>query len=106
MNISFIRNKIRKEEYDLSAHAHQERQAEQITVDEIEKALLKGDIIEKYTNDPRGKSCLVAVRVFNESLHVVCGVREKRLLIITVYRPKPPVWIDYKTRAKEVKSRV
>jgi len=37
--------------------------------------------------------------------HVVCGKRGKRLLILTVYRPKLPVWIDYKTRVKELKSR-
>jgi hypothetical protein len=27
---------VRKEEYDLSAHAHQERQDEKITIEEIE----------------------------------------------------------------------
>ena len=51
--MSFIRDKVRNNEYDLSAHAHNERQEEQITVAEIEKALLNGDIIEKYPNDPR-----------------------------------------------------
>lgn len=44
MNISFIRKKIKKQEYDLSSHAHRERQEEQITVAEIEQALLAGDI--------------------------------------------------------------
>ena len=39
------------------------------------------------------------------TFHVVCGKRGKRLLIVTVYRPKLPVWIDYKTRVKELKSR-
>jgi hypothetical protein len=106
MDISFIRDKIGKEEYDLSAHAHQERQEEQITIEEIENILLKGDIIEKYSNDPRGQSCLVAGIEAKVSLHVVCGMRGNRLLIVTVYRPKKPTWIDYKTRAKEVKSRV
>jgi len=106
MDILFIRSKIKKEEYDLSAHAHQERQEEQITIEEIEKILLKGDIIEMYSNDPRGKSCLVAGKDADVSLHVVCGMRGNRLLIVTVYRPKKPTWINYKTRAKEVKSRV
>jgi len=106
MDISFILNKIKKEEYDLSAHAHQERQDEQITIEEIEKILLKGDIIEMYSNDPRGQRCLVAGIISNVPLHVVCGKRGNRLLIVTVYRPKQPVWKDYKTRAMEVKSRV
>ena len=104
MNIAFIQNKVREQEYDFSAHAHQERQEEQITVEEVEQVLLKGDIIEKYSSDTRGESCLVAGKV-SRHLHVVCGKRKDRLLIVTVYRPKLPVWIDYKTRAKELKSR-
>lgn len=106
MDIGFIKIHIINQEYDLSAHAHRERQEEQITIDEIEKNLLGGDIIEKYISDPRGESCLVVGIVLNKALHIVCGKRGNRLLIVTVYRPKKPTWIDYKTRAKEVKSRV
>ena len=105
MKISWIRKKVKTGEYDLSAHANLERQEEQITVAEIEKTLLKGSIIEKYQNDPRGESCLVGAKVDSKSLHVVCGKRNKRLLIVTLYRPKLPTWADYKIRAKELKSR-
>lgn len=93
MDLKLIRRKIRKGEYDLSHHAHKERQ--------IEKTVLKGDIIEEYPKDPRGPSCLVAIK----NSHVVCGFREDRVLIVTVYRPQLPTWIDYKIRAKELKSR-
>lgn len=102
MDIKIIRRKVKAGEYDLSEHAHKERQAEQITTEEIEKTLLKGAIIEKYSEDPRGESCLVA----SKKLHVVCGFRGERLLIVTNYRPQPPTWINWKTRAKELKSRV
>ena len=105
MDIDFIKKNVNNNEYDLSLHAHNERQEERITVDEIEKVLLKGAIIEQYPNDPRGRSCLVAGRVSEKPLHVVCGMRGKRLLIITVYRPRPPVWINYKIRTQEVKNR-
>jgi hypothetical protein len=106
MDKTFIKTHVLNQAYDLSAHAHRERQEEQITMDEIEKNLLDGDIIETYINDPRGESCLVAGKILNKALHIVCGIRDDRLLIVTVYRPKKPTWIDYKTRAKEVKSRV
>lgn len=105
MDIAFIIKKIRNQEYDFSVHAHNERQEEQIAVEEIEKVLLKGDIIEKYPNDPRGESCLVTGIVSKRPLHIVCGKRDDRLLIVTVYIPKPPVWKDYKTRSKELKNR-
>lgn len=105
MDLDFIKDKVFRGEYDLSMHAHTERQEEQITIKEIEHVLLKGDIIEKYPNDLRGESCLFAGIVFRKPLHVVCGKRGSRLLIVTTYRPKLPVWINYKTRAKELKSR-
>ena len=106
MDINFIREKVRSQEYDLSSHAHRERQEEQISIAEIEQVLLAGDIIEKYPNDPRGESCLIGAKVENKPLHVICGMRGERLLIVTTYRPKPPVWINLKKRAKELKSRV
>lgn len=102
MDIRKIRKKVRAGEYDLSEHAHKERQAEQITIKEIETTILKGSIIEEYPEDPRGESCLVGIK----KLHVVCGFRDKRLLIVTNYRPQPPTWINWKTRAKELKDRV
>ncbi|OGE25663.1 hypothetical protein A3C26_01725 [Candidatus Daviesbacteria bacterium RIFCSPHIGHO2_02_FULL_39_12] len=101
MDLRVIRRKIKLGEYDLSYHAHTERQEEEITTSEVEQTLLKSGIIETYPEDPRGKSCLIG----NKKLHVVCGFRRNRLLVVTVYRPKPPTWIDYKTRAKELKSR-
>lgn len=102
MDLKIIREKIAKGEYDLSEHAHKERQIEKITVEEIKQAIFKGDIIEEYKDDPRGENCLIADKL----LHVVCGFRNERLLIVTVYRPESPTWKDYKTRAKELKSRV
>lgn len=105
MDQDFIKDKVVKGEYDLSVHAHNERQNEKITVKEIEQVLLKGVIIEQYPKDPRGGSCLVSGVVSKKPLHLVCGMRGDRLLIVTNYRPKPPVWINYTTRAKELKSR-
>lgn len=102
MDLKYIRDKVRKGEFDLSDHAHKERQIEKISIKEIKQTILENDIIEEYSNDPRGSSCLIG----NENLHVVCGFRDEKVLIVTNYRPEEPVWIDWKTRAKELKSRV
>ncbi len=102
MDLKTIREKVRKGEFDLSDHAHKERQIEKISIREIRQTILENDIIEEYPNDPRGSSCLLG----NEHLHVVCGFRGEKVLVVTNYRPKEPTWIDYKTRAKELKSRV
>jgi hypothetical protein len=54
-----IRNLVRAEKYEFSKHAEKEREADQITMSELEHALVDCDMIEEYPNDPRGPSCLV-----------------------------------------------
>ncbi len=73
MDIRLIRRKVKAQEYDLSEHAHQERQEEQITKEEIEKTLLKGSIIEEYPEDPRGGGCLDQRNLFG-----LIGKQEQR----------------------------
>ncbi len=106
MDLEEIRSKIKHGEYDLSEHAHVERQAEHIAIKEIEETILSGEIIESYLKDPRGESVLIGVKPKGRNLHVVCGKRDDRILIVTVYEPKPPKWLDYKTRSKKVKDRI
>lgn len=106
MDKSFIEDSVSKNDFLISEHAHQERQEEQITVAEIKQVLLKGEVLEEYPKDPRGKSCLVAGKANDRVIHVVCGKRISRLLIVTVYLPKKPTWLDWKTRSREVIDRV
>ncbi len=106
MTLKEIRRKVRAGEYDLSEHAHIERQAEHITIKEIEETITSGEIIEIYPKDQRGENVLIGAKLASRSLHVVCGKRDGRILIITVYEPIRPKWIDYKTRSREVKSRI
>ena len=106
MDLGEIKVKIRKDEYDLSHHAHVERQAEHITIKEIEGTILNGGVIEQYPKDPRGPSVLIGGKVGTRNFHVICGKRNDRILVVTVYEPKLPKWVDYKTRSREVKSRV
>lgn len=63
MDINSIKDKIKTGAYDLSEHAHKERQEEQITISEIEQTIAEGGILEQYPNDPRGESCLVVGKV-------------------------------------------
>jgi len=100
MDIEWIKSKLKNDDYEFSEHAEEERQAEKILIDEIEKALLEGEIIEDYPNDPRGQSCLL-LGFGNEGspIHVVCGKTKRGdLRIITVYVPSAPKWVDPKTR--------
>jgi hypothetical protein len=100
MDIDWIKDKISGEDYEFAEHAEEERQADKILIEEIERALLNGEIIENYPDDKRGESCLV-MGYGNEGspIHAVCGkTNNGNLRIITVYVPAWPKWQDPKTR--------
>lgn len=101
MLIEKIKREIKFGEYEISLHAEEERYSEDISLDDIESAILNGDILENYPNDPRGKSCLILGYSKNRPIHVVCGfTNQESLRIITVYLPKKPKWINERTRNK------
>lgn len=91
LNIAWIKKSIEGNDYFISKHADDERNNENLSLGEIEDALLSGKIIEKYTEDKRGESCLVAgFTAKGVPVHAVCGKRGTVLVLITVYIPKPP----------------
>lgn len=102
MDIGHIKRLVFKKIYRLTLHAEVERDSDQITAREIEEALLslEAEIIEDYPNDPRGHSCLIlGFTKENFPIHIVCGMVESEILVlITVYRPDPDEWIDWKIR--------
>ncbi|WHZ24816.1 MAG: hypothetical protein OJF47_003928 [Nitrospira sp.] len=104
MTIDEIRQLVRDGRYEVSIHAQQERLEDDLDIDEIEKAVLQGELIEEYPNDPRGPSCLVGGMAGVKPIHVVLGwatrkqLTEKTLRMITVYIPRPPKWKDMRTR--------
>ena len=59
MDIEWIKQRVRSGNYEFSGHADDERQAKRISIADVEGALLDGEILEDYPNDPRGPSCLV-----------------------------------------------
>ena len=74
-----------------------------ITIDDIKTAILNGELLEDYANDPRGHSCLMVGTVEDgRPLHIVLTILAEieEVLIITVYVPIPPKWIDPCTRAQ------
>ena len=103
MDIDWIKKKISEGDYEFSAHAEEERQADKLMIHEIEKVLLKGEILEDYPDDPRGESCLVlGYGEIGVPIHIVCGkTKLETLRVVTVYIPATPRWIDERTRRKK-----
>ena len=105
MDSQIIQNFVRSGQYEFSKHAEREREADKITVMELEEALTQCEIIESYPEDPRGPSCLALGFSSNRPIHAVCAVKTEpdEVLIITVYDPsrRPEKWTADFRRRKE-----
>jgi len=102
MKIEEVREKVERGEYEISFHAEKERYAEDILIADMEAAVLSGEILESYSDDPRGKSCLILGYSRTRPIHIVCGYTPlKWVRIITVYIPKEPKWINERTRREK-----
>ena len=66
-----------------------------IELAQVKRAILDGEVIEDYPDDFPYPSALI----LGHGLHVVAGVGDGRLWLITAYRPNPAQWDnDLKTR--------
>jgi hypothetical protein len=102
MDIEQVKALIRQRRYKTSHHAEVEREVEAITIDDIKTAILNGELLEDYPDDPRGHSCLIlGTAQDGRPLHIVLTIlaQIEQVLIITVYIPSQPKWLDPHTRA-------
>ncbi|MCA9999223.1 MAG: DUF4258 domain-containing protein [Anaerolineales bacterium] len=98
MDIEAIKSCVRTDQYVYSLHAEIERKADELTFAQVEEALLNGKILEQYPNTGRGESCLIVGFAAEIPVHVVCGWRGEKVVLITVYIPTPPKFVDPWTR--------
>ena len=75
-----------------------------ITTDDVETALINGEVIETYPDDYPHPSYLVFGHTKEDRvLHIVCGVSSTELWLITAYYPNNIKWLDdFKTRRKDI----
>ncbi len=71
-----------------------------ILQEDVENAIKTGEIIEYYPDDYPNPSCLIlGTTVSGKQLHIVCGICDDVLWMITAYYPDSTIWKeDYKTR--------
>jgi Domain of unknown function (DUF4258) len=87
-DIDRIREKIRLQQYDMSAHAMEEMAEDFLTILDVEKAVLSGQITRVEKDDPRGTKYIVVGTALD--LQTPVGIVGRfassgRYLIITVY---------------------
>ena len=103
MDIEDLINAIRQNHMRITDHADEEAESDQLSFDEIFFSVLRGEIIEEYPGNKPYPSCLIYGNSFKgEPIHSVWAFNKetKWAVLITVYRPDPERWVDWRTRRK------
>lgn len=101
--ISQIQRAIGGGEVRITDHADEEMASDQLGLDDVLASVLTGEIIEQYPTDYPLPSCLVYGRPKPDiHIHSVWAYNDatKRAVLVTVYRPDPDCWIDWRSRKK------
>jgi len=98
MTIKRIQNKIRSGKYRFSDHSVKRTIQRSVTRQELEGAILAGEIIEEYHDDKYSPSCLIYGNTdVGRDLHIQVSCPPS-VVVITVYEPDPEEWVDCRTR--------
>jgi len=103
VRIDDIVKAVRDGRIRITDHADEEAHADHLSYDEIFFSVLQGEIIEEYPTDKPYPSCLVYGESFTgEPIHTVWAYDERTAwaVLVTVYRPDPGRWIDWRVRVK------
>jgi len=89
----FIRERVLNGKYQIKLHALQRINERGILPSEIKEVLLESFVVEDYPYDKRGHSCLVWGKTrAGKDLHIICGLTEETVWVITIYEPEPAKW--------------
>lgn len=100
LDIENIKEYIDKSKIDWTKHCLNRLNQRDILISDVKTAINNGNIIEHYYDDYPYPSCLiVGYNINNRILHIVCGVREDIVHMVTAYYPDTNRWEeDMKTR--------
>jgi len=101
MRIKDIIDAIRNQRIRITDHADEEAQADHLSFDEVFVSVFQGEVIEVYPDDKPFPSCLIYGDTFSgDPVHSVWAYNRENqwAVLITVYRPDPRRWIDWRTR--------
>ena len=103
LNIEIIKEYIAKRKIDWTKHCLNRLNQRDILISDVKAALNNGKIIEYYYDDYPYPSCLImGYTINNKMLHIVCGIGDDTVHIITAYYPNTDKWEEYmKTRRKK-----
>jgi hypothetical protein len=105
MDIAVIIQAIQANCVRITDHADEEAEADHLTFDEIYFSVLHGEIIENCPTAKPYPSCLIFGQTFSGApVHSVWAYNANNqwAVVITVYKPDPKRWINWRERRKEL----
>ena len=88
-------------DFEYRIHAVERMFQRNISEKDVEKAVLHGEIIEKYPDDEPYPFYLTLRFDQEGALHVVYAIGDQKYIIITAYRPDPDKWVsNFRQRRK------
>jgi hypothetical protein len=103
MGITEVVDAVRAGRVRVTDHADEEAAADHLTLDDIYSSVLHGEVIENYSADKPYPSCLISRQTpSGVAVHSVWAYnRESRwTVLVTVYRPDPERWLNWRERRK------
>ncbi len=97
--MEWFAGRVRDRRYMLSEHVIRALMGGQVTVPDIETALLTGRVLEEHMHAKRGTSYLIVGRNGKKFIHLVCAEGGGLLVVLFAYRPALPTWENALRRA-------
>ena len=103
LNMDTIKEYVSNRKIDWTKHCLNRLNQRNISISDVKMVINNGKIIEYYYEDYPYPNCLIlGFNAKNENLHIVCGISNDKVHIITAYYPDINKWEDdMKTRRKE-----
>ena len=98
IDLDKVKRWIQEGRYLIAYHAKVRMVERQVSTPEMERIIESGDVIEEYPDDDPCSSLLMLGYVKKKPIHMVVGICEDHLRIITVYVPSKDKWIEDRTR--------
>lgn len=103
LKIELLQQYLNKGKVIWTNHCLKRLNQRNILIPDVKFAIRSGEIIEYYYDDYPYQSCLVlGYSMTSKMLHIVCGMSEEIMYIITAYYPNSGKWEeDMKIRRKK-----
>lgn len=96
-----IRRAVKAKRYYVRTHARKRMIERGIEKEEVEKAIMEGEILEEHQQDKPYPKCLIMGFIRErEPLYVSCSFDGEEVYIVTAHWMDPKEWIDPWTRRR------